>query len=215
VEAAAGITDVAFKRLRAYWQRGEEVRQLLPWLKREVEELAFESLDRAHGRTVWAVASKLCGDEHAAEGIRNEAFIRLWQQWQAGEEILFPLAWLLQTARRQAIDHTKSAARRLTRPCDPQKMGDLRSSGPSPLESAHRNEETAALRAALATLTDDERDLLVMRYTLDMTIREIADEIQLPRNTVWCSIARILRRLRPRLAHLLDPDMDPGLPPGS
>ena len=47
-----------------------------------------------------------------AMGIAQETFLRLWKQWENGETIVNPRAWLLRVARNLAEDHAKSAFRR-------------------------------------------------------------------------------------------------------
>ena len=72
----------------------------------------FEALYERHSREVWALAYARWLNADLALDIMQEAFMRLWKQWQAGEEILNPRAWLLRVARNLAEDHAKSAFRR-------------------------------------------------------------------------------------------------------
>jgi DNA-directed RNA polymerase specialized sigma24 family protein len=91
-ETAAAITDVALQRLWSLRQRGEEPRDPLSWLKREVEELAFESLYERHSQELWARAYARWRDADTAMDITQEAFVRLWKRWEHGEVILNPRA---------------------------------------------------------------------------------------------------------------------------
>src|SRR5215831_15505302 len=72
----------------------------------------FEALYERHSREVWALAYARWLNADLALDIMQEAFMRLWKQWQDGEEILNPRAWLLRVARNLAEDHAKSAFRR-------------------------------------------------------------------------------------------------------
>ena len=73
-------------------------------------------------------------DADIALDITQEAFLRLWKQWQAAEEIQNPRAWLMRVARNLAEDYVKSAFRRNgTHP--PQLMNGVRAPEWSPLES--------------------------------------------------------------------------------
>src|SRR5215468_4862629 len=105
----------------------------------------FEALYQRHSREVWALAYARGMNADTALDITQEAFLRLWKQWQNGEAILNPRAWLLRVARNLAEDHAKSAFRRNgTHP--PQTMNGVRSSEPMPLESLEREETFTQLR---------------------------------------------------------------------
>jgi len=54
--------------------------------------------------------------------------------------------------------------------------------------------------AALATLTDEEREALSLRYGADLSLKEIAKLVGKPRSTVEGRIHRGLKRLRAELA---------------
>ena len=85
----------------------------------------FEALYERHSREVWALAYARWMNADTAMDIAQEAFLRLWKQWEAGESILNPRAWLLRVARNLAEDHAKSAFRRNgTHP--PQTMNGVR-----------------------------------------------------------------------------------------
>src|SRR5437764_14826380 len=93
----------------------------------------FEALHERHSREVWALVYARWLNADLASDIMQEAFLRLWRQWQDGEAILNPRAWLLRVARNLAEDHAKSAFRRNgTHP--PQTMNGVRSREPLPDE---------------------------------------------------------------------------------
>src|SRR5262245_66091832 len=73
----------------------------------------FEALYARHSREVWAMAYARWMDADLALDIAQEAFLRLWKQWESGEEdIQNPRAWLLRVARNLAEDYAKSSFRR-------------------------------------------------------------------------------------------------------
>jgi RNA polymerase sigma-70 factor (ECF subfamily) len=111
----------------------------------------FEALYQRHGREVWAMAYARWMDADTALDIAQEAFMRLWKQWEVGESILNPRAWLLRVARNLAEDYAKSAFRRNgTHP--PQLMNGVRAHDPMPLDSLDYNaNEIADMLAINAT----------------------------------------------------------------
>src|SRR5437899_2459979 len=72
----------------------------------------FDALYQRFAREVWAVAYARSPDAELALDVAQEAFLRLWRQWEAGEAIENPRAWLLRVARNLAEDYAKSAFRK-------------------------------------------------------------------------------------------------------
>src|SRR5436309_5499824 len=115
----------------------------------------FEALYQRHSREVWALAYARWMNADTALDITQEAFLRLWKQWDEGEAILNPRAWLLRVARNLAEDHAKSAFRRNgTHP--PQTMNGVQAHEPLPLESLEREETFAQLRKGMEQLPSDD-----------------------------------------------------------
>src|SRR5438552_11344668 len=105
-------------------------------------------------------------DADQAMDITQEAFLRLWRQWEAGEEIQNPRTWLLRVARNLAEDYAKSAFRRNgTQP--PELLNGVKSSQPLPVEELERQEQFAQLRAVLDELSPGDREILTLRYAFD------------------------------------------------
>src|ERR1700722_8963080 len=104
----------------------------------------FDALYERHSREVWALAYARWMNADTAMDITQEAFLRLWKQWETGEEIANPRAWLLRVARNRAEDYAKSAFRRNgTSP--PQTMNDVRADAPQPIEMLEREETFAQI----------------------------------------------------------------------
>src|SRR3954470_16449555 len=127
--------------------RGPESR---PDPKGAARRAAFEALYASHSREVWALAYARWMDSDLAMDVTQEAFLRLWKQWEAAptEEIQNPRAWLLRVARNLAEDYAKSAFRRNgTQP--PELLNGVRSSHPARAELLEREETFAQIRAVL------------------------------------------------------------------
>src|SRR5271165_2550638 len=130
------------------------------------DRMGFETLYQRHSREVWALAYARWMNADTAMDITQEAFLRLWKQWEEGEAILNPRAWLLRVARNLAEDHAKSAFRRNgTHP--PQTMNGVEARQPPPLEGLEREETFARLRGVLDQLPQADREILTFRYALE------------------------------------------------
>jgi RNA polymerase sigma-70 factor (ECF subfamily) len=158
----------------------------------------FEVLYERHSREVWALVYARWMNADTALDIMQETFLRLWKQWEDGEAILNPRAWLLRVARNLAEDHAKSAFRRNgTHP--PQTMNGVQANGPLPLETLEREETFAQLRGELAHLPPADREILTLRYALDYDTGEIADLLGLAATAVHMRLSRARQRLAERL----------------
>jgi RNA polymerase sigma-70 factor (ECF subfamily) len=159
----------------------------------------FEALYQRHSREVWAMAYARWMDADTALDITQEAFLRLWKQWNEQETILNPRAWLLRVARNLAEDYAKSAFRRNgTHP--PQVMNGVRAHTPLPLEVLEREETFAQLRGVLEELSEADREILTFRYALDYNANEIADLLDINATAVHMRLSRARQRLAERLS---------------
>jgi RNA polymerase sigma-70 factor (ECF subfamily) len=167
-------------------------------LSRQTE---FEALYQRHGREVWAMAYARWMDADTALDIAQEAFLRIWREWEKGEQIQNPRAWLLRVARNLAEDHAKSAFRRNgTQP--PQLMNGVRGHEPLPLEAMEREETFARLRGVLEQLPEQDREILTLRYALDYHASEIAELLAINATAVHMRLSRARQRLAERLTAL-------------
>src|SRR6516164_7951183 len=164
-----------------------------------VQHADFDALYQRHSREVWALAYARWMDADTALDITQEAFLRLWKQWNEQETILNPRAWLLRVARNLAEDYAKSAFRRNgTHP--PQVMNGVRAHTPLPLEVLEREETFAQLRGVLEELSEADREILTFRYALDYNANEIADLLDINATAVHMRLSRARQRLAERLS---------------
>jgi RNA polymerase sigma-70 factor (ECF subfamily) len=158
----------------------------------------FEALHARHGREVWAVAYARWLNADLAQDIMQEAFLRLWKQWQAQDDIVNPRAWLLRVARNLAEDHAKSAFHR-NGTQTPATMNGVKGRDPLPLERLEKEETFAHLRVLLKELAPPDREILTLRYALDYNANEIATFLHINTTAVHMRLSRARQRLAERL----------------
>jgi len=159
----------------------------------------FEALYTQHSREVWALAYARWMDSDQAMDVTQEAFMRLWKQWEAGEDIQNPRAWLLRVARNLAEDYAKSSFRRNgTQP--PELLNGVRSAQPQPIEKLEQEELFAQLRAVLEELTPPDREILTLRYALDYDANTIAERLDIAVTAVHMRLSRARQRLAEKLS---------------
>jgi RNA polymerase sigma factor (sigma-70 family) len=106
-------------------------------------------------------------------------------------------AWLFAIARNAVTDHLRAEKRRRWLSLDV--LRDRIGSGPQPEEAAVRGESFAELLAAVARLSDRERDLIALKFGAGLTNRRIAGLTGLGESNVGVILYRAMRRLRGEL----------------
>ena len=148
----------------------------------------FEVLYRQLLPSLLRYLERLMGDADAAEDVAQEAFLRLLGRPDLEEEAA--RLWLFTVATNLVRDRGRSVARRqrlLTAvPVAP-------SAGPAPDERVERAEEIARVRAALDTLSERDRQLLLMREE-GFKYHEIAQAVEVAPGSVGTLVARALKR---------------------
>lgn len=158
----------------------------------------FEALYQRHSREVWALAYARWMNADTAMDITQEAYLRLWKQFEAGEQILNVRAWLLRVARNLAEDYAKSSFRR-NGTCPPATMNGVQGRDLLPLENLEREETFAQLRAVLEEMPKADREILTFRYALDYETDEIAELLSINPTAVHMRLSRARQRLAERL----------------
>ncbi len=156
----------------------------------------FESLYHAAGRRVWGVAFARRLDADLATDVMQEAFLRLWRAWQAGDTFADPEAWVCRVARNLAADTAKGSFRRHgTRP----EVPAVEAPGRSPADDLQHREGLAAVRAVLAELSLADRELLALKYAGGLDGAALADRLGIDVTAVHMRLSRARRRLEDKL----------------
>ena len=135
------------------------------------------------------VAVLLTGNRSTAEDLVQEALIRTYLHWDK----VRPEGAYAYTRRTLVNLNTDRWRRRHHEPV----LGDLaddRASGPASRAYAtvdHRDD----IVSELAGLTARERSIVVLRYYLDLTERQVAEELEISVGTVKSTCSRALSRL--------------------
>ena len=85
-------------------------------------------------------------------------------------------------------------------PPDHQRRHRLPAAGEAPQETAERSETRNAVRAALCQLTDEHREVLLLRYMQELDYGEIARALRISEGTVKSRINRAKARLKELLS---------------
>jgi RNA polymerase sigma factor (sigma-70 family) len=147
---------------------------------------------------VFGLALTILGDRGEAEEAAQEAFLRAFRHAEAYDPRRGAVAtWLLAIARNVAIDRARL---RRSEPVDPvQLLVGAVDPASSPEERRIAGEQAERLRAALATLPEEQRRTLLLAAFLGRTAREIGALDGTPIGTVKTRIRTAMMRLHATL----------------
>jgi RNA polymerase sigma-70 factor (ECF subfamily) len=131
-----------------------------------------------------------------AEEIAQEAFVNIWRkasQFDASRANVG--SWLFTIARNLRIDRRRAVHDTWTT-LDDREAQDVADSCVGQEESVSRRQHDERVRAALAKLTDDQRELVKLSFYEDMSHSRIAAQLKLPLGTVKTRLRRAAASLR-------------------
>lgn len=146
------------------------------------EQNELESLKRLDAQVVSAVYDRYfsevyrfvryrLSDEHIAEDIASDVFVRLLEAVESGRGPETNLkAWLLSTASHVVTDHLRKSYRRPESEL-PETMPD---GIPDPSQDYEKLERERCLKKAMSTLTDEQQYVVTLRFNQGYSLEETA-----------------------------------------
>jgi RNA polymerase sigma-70 factor (ECF subfamily) len=182
-------------------------------------EAALAAIYDQYAATVFRAALRLQRDHALAEDVVQETFLALWNRAEKFDPSRGSLGgWLAAIARNRAIDKSRAEARRIAaqpfsvvaadQPDEAATVDWLLASGTmigtgtperQPDELVATGETLAVIGGAVAELSDEERQAILLAYRDGLSQSEIAARLDWPIGTVKTRSRRALRRLRERL----------------
>ncbi len=158
---------------------------------------ALEALYLAHREAVFRYLRAVTGDDERALDLTATTFERAFAELRAGRQP--GIGWLLRTARNAAID---AARRARTAALFHRRSGTDEAFSSSPEEQTLEAEKARRVRKELALLPRPQRDAIALRYSSELTVREIAQVIGKSAAATQKLLDRGLARLKESLDDL-------------
>jgi RNA polymerase sigma-70 factor (ECF subfamily) len=159
---------------------------------------AFDLLVRGHVRRARAIARRLMGDQHDADDLVQDAFLRALERIDSFDPDRPFGPWFFRLLVNTGMDTHR---RRRVRRTEPERA-DVASPVPTPLQDVERDEIRHRFESALAELPPRQR-LIVWSYDVDgMSTEEIAETLAVSQPTVRWHLHHGRRKLRDALADL-------------
>jgi RNA polymerase sigma-70 factor, ECF subfamily len=159
----------------------------------------FTELYRSHLRDVYSYAYYRCGNHHDAEDLTEQTFLQAYRHFERAQQESEgrPLRpWLIRIAHNLAANYYRDRSRRpQTQLEDAAVISDPHDTA----ELVEGREELSAVLAGVASLADDRREALIMRFALGMDNKEIARALGRSEGATKVLIHRAIRQLEQRL----------------
>ena len=155
---------------------------------------SFESLILRYQGMVYRFLFHFMGNGSDAEDITQETFLNLYRKLSLHNSAQPFSSWLITMARNLAISYHR---RRIPTPLAPEIISSAikdTCSGPE-LEIVLR-EDIAELHLALQKLPEGLREVLIMRYLLDIPLQEVAELLNIPEGTAKSRVFKARNELR-------------------
>ena len=170
--------------------------------RRELDELLSgvatgdrEALAQLYRRTrtaVYGLALSYVKNAHDAQDVTQDTFVRVWDSAYQYKPQGSPMGWLLAMARNLALMKLRQGSR--------QEQLEDEEWDAIPAESpAVTPEDRQVLQQAMAALTDEERQVVMLHAVTGLKHREIAHLLEMPLATVLSKYHRALKKLRVQL----------------
>lgn len=150
-----------------------------------ISDAAFTEVFQLYAPSLFRYLVRLSGDADSASDLMQETFVRLHERGSLPDDVR---AWLVTVAANLLRDDRRTAARRAE--LAKRFTGDLipsQSLSPAAVLEAHERRD--AVRAALSTLSERERQLLLLRHE-GFSYREIAAATNVTASSVGTLLVR-------------------------
>lgn len=159
-------------------------------------ERAYDVVFRRHRDELFRHAAMMLRDWEEAIDVTQEVFIRAMRETRFFDADFRRRAWLFRVTSNMCINMTR----------DRRRHRELLSMVPSgddatdAVELVFQTRRQEKVLEAIDRMTDDHREILMLRYYSDLSFAEIGDTLQVKLGTVMSRIARA----RARLMEVLD-----------
>ncbi|MEX0749711.1 MAG: sigma-70 family RNA polymerase sigma factor [Dehalococcoidia bacterium] len=165
---------------------------------RSLREDAWAEIYRRHAEQVYSYIFFRLGDQHAAEDLSADVFVKAISGIKGYTYRGTPLlAWLYRIAHNVTADYRKSATRRMQH-----HSADLAENIEEREDAISLLHERSDMLSAIRGLTEDQQQVIILRFYQGMSNADVGRVMARPEGAVKALQSRALRSLR----RILDED---------
>lgn len=176
---------------------------------REGDDRSFEQLVLTHSDRAIRLALRMTGNRHEAEEIAQEAFLRLHRSLHRFRGDSRLSTWMYRTVTRLAIDHLRREklkrqvfffrSRNDEDDLDPIDLAVSHEA--SPESRVLTREAGTVLKEVLQGLSARQRAVFTLRHFEELSLKEIAEVLELEEGTVKAHLHRAVHHVRQQMQH--------------
>jgi RNA polymerase sigma-70 factor (ECF subfamily) len=148
---------------------------------------AFEPLVKRYERVLFSVALRLLGDYEEARDATQNALVRAYVHLETFDPTRKFFSWIYRIAVNECLN-----VRRARRPQE--RLADTLEAKAAP-DGVETLELRDQIQVALQGLTDEYREVIVLRHFADLSYAEISDVVGVPEKTVRSRLFTARQRL--------------------
>lgn len=168
---------------------------------------SYDALVHRYQRQVYSLLYRMLGNPCDAEDMAQETFIRAYRALHTFRQDASFLTWLYKIASNLSVDLIRSrrskSAGSLDEEIEAGREPAASSRDTSPEDAAIRGSVGDIVHQAIMELPDKYRRVVLLRHVADMSIEEIAEQLELPTGTVKTHLFRARALMRERLGPVL------------
>ena len=158
------------------------------------KENALRTLYDRFGNLVFRNACQVLGSVSEAEDATQEVFVQIWRTADRYDPSRAKLiTWVMLISRRMLIDRLR---RRMVRPKTMSLDEALHDVASPTHQDQDIREGSAAIRKRMSELPELQREVIERVYLQGYSIREVAEQRNMPAGTIKSALSRGLARLR-------------------
>lgn len=182
-------------------QSREAMSDLLSLIARDRSEAAFSQLFDQYAKRLKAYMLRQGADPATAEELAQETLLMVWRKASLYSSEKGSLStWIFTIARNLRIDRLR---REMAWQALPDNLAEtLVSDDPAPDESASSRQREVRVRAVLADLSAEQRQVVEMAYIEGLSHSEISERLSLPLGTVKSRMRLAYQKVRGALEDL-------------
>jgi RNA polymerase sigma-70 factor (ECF subfamily) len=156
---------------------------------------AYEILVRRYMSDAYLVAYGYVGNSEDARDLSQEAFVKVYQARARFDEERPFYPWLYRVLRNHCLNFLRRGRVEVSLDNEDAHL-EIASPQPTALEDLESEERRRIVRAAVARLSDDHREIIVLKNFKDCSYKEIADILEIPIGTVMSRLFYARQALR-------------------
>ena len=165
------------------------------------EAALYEILMRRHNQRIYRIVRGILRDDGEAEDVMQDAYVRAYQHLGQFEGRSTFVTWLSRIAMHEAFARARKLGRQVSLDSEPKwnAMNPLLTTATSPEANVANSELRASLEAAILSLPQKYRSVVILRDVEEMTTAEVASSLEISEELVKVQLHRARALVRKAL----------------